>query len=243
MTNYRFGVVQEQPRSPFGLLVTSVFVGTIAPSNDTYPIDSTEMFMKFTKILAAASLSLLAMGAQAQVVNGSFEENAQPAGTWAIYSELVGWKGLSNIELRNDVAGKAQHGVNYVELDTTTNMSMKQTITGSGLYQLSFWYSAREGRAAGDNGLDFTFGSLTGSLLGNVAGAASGNVWQQYTGLVTLNGATDLIFSAAGTSNSYGASLDNIVVTAVPEVETYAMMLAGLGLMGTIVRRRKSKAA
>ena len=34
-----------------------------------------------------------------------------------------------------------------------------------------------------------------------------------------------------------------VSVTAVPEVETYAMMLAGLGLMGTIARRRKNKTA
>jgi hypothetical protein len=36
---------------------------------------------------------------------------------------------------------------------------------------------------------------------------------------------------------------DNITVntvSAVPEPETYAMMLAGLGLMGTVVRRRKA---
>jgi hypothetical protein len=32
-------------------------------------------------------------------------------------------------------------------------------------------------------------------------------------------------------------------VTAVPEPETYAMLLAGLGLMGAIARRRKDKAA
>jgi len=32
-------------------------------------------------------------------------------------------------------------------------------------------------------------------------------------------------------------------VTAVPEPETYAMLLAGLGLMGTIARRRKAKSA
>jgi hypothetical protein len=30
-------------------------------------------------------------------------------------------------------------------------------------------------------------------------------------------------------------------VAAVPEPETYAMMLAGLGMMATIARRRKSK--
>lgn len=33
------------------------------------------------------------------------------------------------------------------------------------------------------------------------------------------------------------------VVTAVPEPETYAMFLAGLGLMGTIARRRRNKAS
>jgi hypothetical protein len=33
------------------------------------------------------------------------------------------------------------------------------------------------------------------------------------------------------------------MISAVPETETYAMMLAGLGLMGTIARRRKAKAA
>ncbi|NBW50906.1 MAG: PEP-CTERM sorting domain-containing protein [Betaproteobacteria bacterium] len=30
-------------------------------------------------------------------------------------------------------------------------------------------------------------------------------------------------------------------VTAVPEPETYAMLLAGLGVMGMIARRRKNK--
>jgi hypothetical protein len=33
------------------------------------------------------------------------------------------------------------------------------------------------------------------------------------------------------------------MVSAVPEPETYAMLLAGLGLVGAIARRRKAKAA
>jgi hypothetical protein len=40
-----------------------------------------------------------------------------------------------------------------------------------------------------------------------------------------------------------GESYEFTTVTAVPESETYAMMLAGLGLMGTIARRRKNKNA
>jgi hypothetical protein len=34
-----------------------------------------------------------------------------------------------------------------------------------------------------------------------------------------------------------------MTVTAVPEPETLAMMLAGLGLVGTIARRRKTQQA
>ena len=35
-----------------------------------------------------------------------------------------------------------------------------------------------------------------------------------------------------------GMGLDNVILTAVPEPETYAMLLAGLGLVGWTVRRR-----
>jgi hypothetical protein len=35
------------------------------------------------------------------------------------------------------------------------------------------------------------------------------------------------------------AKFDNVLVTAVPEADTYAMLLAGLGLVGYTVSRRK----
>jgi len=196
--------------------------------------------MRTNKLLAAAALAVAASGAQANLVNnGSFEADSQANGTWAIYSNLTGWTGIPNIELRNNVAGTAQDGVNFVELDSNGNSGMSQSITGTGLYELSFWYSARPNVAAGSNGLDFSFGSLSDNVLYGVAGGAVNN-WQHYTALVTLSGPTTLTFSAAQTSDSLGGSLDNISVTAVPEPETYAMLLAGLGLMGTIARRRKN---
>lgn len=47
----------------------------------------------------------------------------------------------------------------------------------------------------------------------------------------------------AGTQESaYGAALDNISVTAVPEPGILAMLLSGLGLMAAIARRRASQA-
>ncbi len=204
------------------------------------------MSIKTTLVCAALAACSFATQAQDLVVNGSFEQvsanNSQGSGSWGTYSTIVGWTGTPNIEVRDSVAGNAKEGSNYVELDTGGNSGMFQTMTGTGWYELSFWYSARQGVAAGSNGLSFSFGSLSGDLLANVAGAPSGNVWQRYSGLVYLNGATTLTFSASGRSDSLGGSLDNVsVTTAVPEPESYAMMLAGLALMGTIARRRKSK--
>lgn len=46
-----------------------------------------------------------------------------------------------------------------------------------------------------------------------------------------------------GLLDGIGDNATGFGVSAIPEPETYAMMLAGLGLMGAIVRRRKSKAA
>jgi hypothetical protein len=44
-----------------------------------------------------------------------------------------------------------------------------------------------------------------------------------------------------GPSGTVGKAYFSTTVTAVPELETYAMMLAGLGLMGFMVRRRKNE--
>ncbi|MBV6323622.1 choice-of-anchor C family PEP-CTERM protein [Duganella violaceipulchra] len=57
----------------------------------------------------------------------------------------------------------------------------------------------------------------------------------------TTGGSQALVFSSVGGDGWSGAVLDNVSVTAaVPEPETYAMMLAGLGLVGFIARRRKA---
>jgi len=44
-----------------------------------------------------------------------------------------------------------------------------------------------------------------------------------------------------GNPTGIRVEFDRSVVTAVPEPESYALMLAGLGLMGAVARRRKAK--
>lgn len=84
------------------------------------------------KFLKSAALAAMLVGGVAQAApvellnNGSFEANLQSNGSWANYSKLIGWTGgVGGIELCNNVAGVASHGVNFVELDTYTNSSLE----------------------------------------------------------------------------------------------------------------------
>ena len=58
-----------------------------------------------------------------------------------------------------------------------------------------------------------------------------------------FNNLSSVTFSASGSTQPLynGFTVDNIA--AVPEPETYAMMLAGLGLMGLFAKRKKQKVA
>lgn len=220
-------------------------------------------------LAVAAALAALACGTASAstnlIVNGSFEDiSKRPGiqhlanGSWSILSAIPGWTTIAGagIEVRRNVAGTAQNGVQFVELDSRghfpgkhSNSTMAQTVTttASQTYILSFWYSPRPhtaGMGANTNDIGaYWNGSQLGGALTGINNTGSHH-WQQYSYTVVGHGFDTLSFAALGKQDTYGGSLDNVsLVTAVPEPGSLAMMLAGLGMLGTIARRRQQAAA
>jgi hypothetical protein len=199
--------------------------------------------MKKTVTAVLAALPLLAMASGPELLtNGSFEADAVSSGTFVTTQNITGWAGgLYGIETRNNYFGTAHDGQNFVELDTTGNSWMTQSLGNyAGQVLLSFWYSARPNSDAATNGLSVLFGGQNIAL--TVGGnATSDHQWQHYTGVFNLSGGSSAIltFAATGTSDTYGTSLDRVSVTAVPEPQTYALFLAGLGMLLVLAKRRQ----
>ena len=180
------------------------------------------------------------------IVNGSFEESVTLRnGSWTTVTTTTpasAWiPGAAGYEVRNGVAGTAKDGKYFVELDTSTNSSISQIVqtTLGQTYNLSFWYAPRAGVSEASNTISVVWNDSEIATVSGNGSASSG--WTEMNYVLTGNGSFGtLTFSAAGKSDSYGGSLDMVSMTAaVPEPETYAMLLAGLGLMATVARRRK----
>ena len=208
------------------------------------------------KIAALATLATAgtANAATELVVNGSFENNVISS-SFATLSSVTGWtssaNGNSAFEIQKGATQGGQGGFNpvaasgtqYLELNTDRLTSISQTIatTAGGTYALSFAYSGRPDTPGGANSLMNVYWGSTlltpTALVGN-----TGGVWQSYSqNLTALGASTVLRFESIGpvSAPTYGSYLDNVsVMAAVPEPETYAMMLLGLGLLGFMARRK-----
>jgi hypothetical protein len=199
--------------------------------------------------IAATSLCLHTAANANLVLNGGFEDvssapgvQTQANGTWSIYSAIDGWTTTAGpgIEVRNNVAGTASEGFNYVELDSTGNTTMSQTLTTSAgsYYALSFDYSGRAGVGAASNPLEVLWNNVVVNLNPITANGIgqSNHVWTGYTFGVYGTGSDVLSFRSVGTSDSLGGSLDNVKVVSEPGM----LATLGLGLLALGWTRRRA---
>lgn len=200
--------------------------------------------LSLVALLACGTTALAApVPAGNLIVNGGFESTVVANGNWVNVSTTPGWTWLSGpgtgFEIRNNVAGAAQEGRNYVELDTNGNTLIGQyldSLSSGAQYDLSFWYAPREFQAASTNGLQvFWNGTLLDATLTGLGG--SGNDWSQHQYRVTAQAGRNLLsFASVGSSDSLGGNLDNVSLNRIPEPGTLALTFAAL--MGALLLPR-----
>jgi hypothetical protein len=219
--------------------------------------------MKFKVLLSVALLSAMgsAFAGSNLLTGGSFENPGLSGNTTLDYAlgstAISGWTVVGGpVQLVPDTylpsaSLTASDGHQWVDLTGQTEdfgkgltSSSITTVIGQ-IYTLSF----DVGTLAGRPNASVAY-SINGTSLGtftNFGANPSGMKWvnNSVTWLATTSSAQiTLLGSSANSSSTTLIGLDNVSFTAaVPEPETYALMLAGLGMVGAIARRRKAKQA
>ncbi|MBX3616635.1 PEP-CTERM sorting domain-containing protein [Nitrosomonas sp.] len=129
---------------------------------------------------------------------------------------------------------------NYIDLDGSTSNSgvfaNSVNLISGVTYTLSFDLAGSQ-RGSTET-VDINFGTASTSV--TLGGSAPLTAYDlSFT--PSASGVYGFSFENLGGDN-VGLLLDNVSVSAVPEPETYAMLLAGLGMLGFMLRSRKTNA-
>lgn len=188
--------------------------------------------------LSLAGLLLAASAGSANAVafaNNSFELPDVSAET-PVASGTQGWFATAG-SYRTTTGAEAPDGDQYA-LFADTNQLYQNLTFAAGSYDV-FFFAKGTGTAS-------VFGYNVNSnaydlLVQPAVNVASGSFTSYSYGLnVGTSTSYRLFFSNTGSDGDMG--LDKVVITsAVPEPETYAMLIAGLGMVGFMARRRQSR--
>lgn len=172
-------------------------------------------------------------------------------GTSAI--NITGWKMDDNsnsfslsVALNGISSIASGESVIFIESATSLSTAFKTLWFGSNApANLQIGNYSGAGVGLGTSGDAVNIYNAAGVLQANVSfGASTSNV--TFNNAAGLDGTTISTLSVVGTNGAFKATNDTIeigspgtITAAVPESETYAMMLAGLAVFGAFARKRK----
>ena len=209
--------------------------------------------MKFNTLMLATTMSVAALATPAMsatnlITNGNFE-----TGT------LAGWtlatSGRGNWYVIGNGAGTTENGFgtptlagggSFVAMTDQTgpgDHNLSQTLTlGTGTFVLSFEARGNDQSGSGGAPDQRYIVTVDGTT---VAGPIITPGWNNYS--INLNltaGLHSFAFQENDDRNFFTAGLDNVSLTGgVPESSTWALMIAGFGLVGIAARRRSGTVA
>ncbi|WP_348696938.1 choice-of-anchor C family protein [Duganella fentianensis] len=203
--------------------------------------------LKLKAGIAIAALALLTPMAQAAgISNGGFESSNYSGqfDTVSAGGSLGAWNVVSgSVDLINTYWTNSE-GHYSLDLNGTQAGSIQQafaTVVGQ-TYTVSFDVAGNANGGGNTKILSMGAGSYVGALFIDTTGKSNTNMgWTTKSFDFVANSSTSILsFSGFAGNGAYGVALDNVKVTAaVPEPETYGMLLAGLGLVGLVARRKK----
>jgi len=134
-----------------------------------------------------------------------------------VYDSITMYLDRENVKAKKNDAEDVDHGGSFLVFDS--NLTFAHEINGVAY--------------------EFTFADLLiTDYLGNdiTAASLSNDCGYSLSSCYVVGGK----IAHSGKNTMYTISFGNVVTTAVPEPETYAMLLSGLGIVGVMVRRRRN---
>ena len=208
--------------------------------------------MKFPKIIIVAALALLASISAMAAASAKLTFAGGPgSGVTGISFEVPSWLGKLASEFdpgamqtgaKLKVSGKADVSYTQVLQNTRGNVSFKAAGPGSFNSGASAFDTSLQMDEQGV--LNFGFQSGEKDAFDKNGSPAIGVILAKdgQSALILLNDSISKARNKATDDVGFGDDAIKVVITPVPEPETYAMLLAGLALVGAVARRRQVKA-
>ena len=204
--------------------------------------------MKISKILLAAAALCAAMGANAQVSgvavgssSGTFLQLSSAGLSGGTVASLTGGTVYTQDQPFADIPKGGVFGGNFLAAGPTSGAPATLSFLNGGVGFISFLWGSPDvynkltvtstgGFTQVFDSTNITFASTNGN-----------QAYSQYVQFTGLNGAkiTSLSFNNVPSTDAFESA--NYSITPVPEPETYALLLAGLGAVAFVARRRRNK--